>query len=180
MDSIKADHGFNMDSPSVRNLLQTMSEFDLQQRRGFLQFVTGSPKLPIGGKFTPRAALKTKLTRCRLQESDADIYGCVSPQRTTVLAGRLSSQRDDLRELPEAAGLQLGGCSSSAAYRCHEGGARSFPPFIIFLLLYLLDLPPLLNTFFLCTFLFFFLSCQDNAMQHWAVKVANNNIFRRV
>ncbi|KAJ5650516.1 Ubiquitin-protein ligase Ufd4 [Penicillium longicatenatum] len=49
MDSIKADHGFNMDSRSVRNLLQTMSEMDNQQRRDFLQFVTGSPKLPIGG-----------------------------------------------------------------------------------------------------------------------------------
>lgn len=50
MDSIKADHGFNMDSKSVRNLLQTMSELDAQQRRDFLQFVTGSPKLPIGGE----------------------------------------------------------------------------------------------------------------------------------
>jgi E3 ubiquitin-protein ligase TRIP12 len=49
MDSIKADHGFNMDSKSVRNLLYTMSELDPQQRRDFLQFVTGSPKLPIGG-----------------------------------------------------------------------------------------------------------------------------------
>ncbi|PGH27778.1 hypothetical protein AJ80_00566 [Polytolypa hystricis UAMH7299] len=49
MDSMKADHGFNMDSRSVRNLLQAMSEFTLQQRRDFLQFVTGSPKLPIGG-----------------------------------------------------------------------------------------------------------------------------------
>ncbi|KAL2870305.1 HECT-type E3 ubiquitin transferase UFD4 [Aspergillus lucknowensis] len=49
MDSIKADHGFNMDSRSVRNLLQTMSELGTQQRRDFLQFVTGSPKLPIGG-----------------------------------------------------------------------------------------------------------------------------------
>ncbi|KAJ5347170.1 hypothetical protein MYU51_019749 [Penicillium brevicompactum] len=49
MDSIKADHGFNMDSRSVRNLLQTMSELDNQERRDFLQFVTGSPKLPIGG-----------------------------------------------------------------------------------------------------------------------------------
>jgi E3 ubiquitin-protein ligase TRIP12 len=51
MDSIKADHGFNMDSKSVRNLLQAMSEFKLQERRDFLQFVTGSPKLPIGGMF---------------------------------------------------------------------------------------------------------------------------------
>ena len=49
MDSIKADHGFNMDSKSVKNLLQTMSELDAAQRRDFLQFVTGSPKLPIGG-----------------------------------------------------------------------------------------------------------------------------------
>ncbi|KAI8965067.1 hypothetical protein F5Y11DRAFT_313788 [Daldinia sp. FL1419] len=49
MDSIKADHGFNMDSKSVRNLLQTMSELNPAQRRDFLQFTTGSPKLPIGG-----------------------------------------------------------------------------------------------------------------------------------
>lgn len=50
MDSVKADHGFNLDSKSVRNLLQTMSEFTLPQRRDFLQFATGSPKLPIGGE----------------------------------------------------------------------------------------------------------------------------------
>ncbi|KAF1937788.1 hypothetical protein EJ02DRAFT_458426 [Clathrospora elynae] len=49
MDSIKADHGYNLDSKSVRNLLATMSEFDAQERRNFLQFITGSPKLPIGG-----------------------------------------------------------------------------------------------------------------------------------
>ncbi|KAI4721447.1 hypothetical protein E4T48_02249 [Aureobasidium sp. EXF-10727] len=48
MDSIKADHGFNLDSASVKNLLQTMSEFTMPERRDFLQFVTGSPKLPIG------------------------------------------------------------------------------------------------------------------------------------
>ena len=51
LDSIKADHGFNMDSKSVRNLLQTMSELSAPQRRDFLQFVTGSPKLPIGGEY---------------------------------------------------------------------------------------------------------------------------------
>ncbi|KAL8909117.1 MAG: hypothetical protein Q9171_005183 [Xanthocarpia ochracea] len=49
LDSIKADHGFNMDSKSVRNLLQVMSELSPPERRDFLQFVTGSPKLPIGG-----------------------------------------------------------------------------------------------------------------------------------
>ena len=50
MDSVKADHGFNMDSESVKNLLHVMTEFNPSQRRLFLQFVTGSPKLPIGGQ----------------------------------------------------------------------------------------------------------------------------------
>lgn len=54
MDSIKADHGFTMDSPTVKNLLQTMSELTPAQRRDFLQFTTGSPKLPIGGMFHDR------------------------------------------------------------------------------------------------------------------------------
>lgn len=40
-----------MDSKSVKNLLQTMSDFDAPQRRDFLQFTTGSPKLPIGGTY---------------------------------------------------------------------------------------------------------------------------------
>lgn len=52
MDSIKADHGYNLDSKSVRNLLQFMTELSLAERRDFLQFITGSPKLPIGGKST--------------------------------------------------------------------------------------------------------------------------------
>jgi E3 ubiquitin-protein ligase TRIP12 len=51
LDSVKADHGFNMESKSVRNLLRTMSELDPSERREFLQFTTGSPKLPIGGMF---------------------------------------------------------------------------------------------------------------------------------
>lgn len=41
-----------MDSRSVRNLLHTMSTMDASQRRDFLQFTTGSPKLPIGGMFS--------------------------------------------------------------------------------------------------------------------------------
>ncbi|KAG9246910.1 E3 ubiquitin-protein ligase UPL3 [Calycina marina] len=49
MDSIKADHGYNMDHKSVKNLLQYMSELTPPERRYFLQFTTGSPKLPIGG-----------------------------------------------------------------------------------------------------------------------------------
>ncbi|KAG7833381.1 hypothetical protein KL943_004246 [Ogataea angusta] len=46
---IHADHGYSMESPSVQRLMEIMSEFTADERRKFLQFLTGSPKLPIGG-----------------------------------------------------------------------------------------------------------------------------------
>ncbi|KIL69369.1 hypothetical protein M378DRAFT_184532 [Amanita muscaria Koide BX008] len=48
-EAIKADHGFNVDSKAIRDLTEVMSQYDLPKRRAFLQFITGSPKLPIGG-----------------------------------------------------------------------------------------------------------------------------------
>ncbi|WVF68897.1 hypothetical protein IAT40_003670 [Kwoniella sp. CBS 6097] len=47
--ALKADHGYNLDSRSVQNLLEVMTSYDKEQRRQFLQFITGAPKLPIGG-----------------------------------------------------------------------------------------------------------------------------------
>lgn len=75
MDSIKADHGFNMDSKSVRNLLQTMSELTLSERRDFLQFTTGSPKLPIGGTCIHHWGVILNANTCvRFQKSHPDVY----------------------------------------------------------------------------------------------------------
>lgn len=48
-EALKADHGFNVESPAIRDLLTIMSDYDETARRSFLQFITGSPKLPIGG-----------------------------------------------------------------------------------------------------------------------------------
>ncbi|KAF8659836.1 hypothetical protein AX16_001721 [Volvariella volvacea WC 439] len=48
-EAIKADHGFNVESRAIHDLMDIMSEFDVTTRRNFLQFITGSPKLPIGG-----------------------------------------------------------------------------------------------------------------------------------
>ncbi|OBZ82438.1 putative ubiquitin fusion degradation protein C12B10.01c [Choanephora cucurbitarum] len=48
-DAIRADHGFTMDSEPVRHLLEILSNFSDAERRQFLQFTTGSPRLPIGG-----------------------------------------------------------------------------------------------------------------------------------
>ena len=48
-ETIKADHGFNIDSRAIRDLIATMSEYDGAERRAYLQFITGSPRLPVGG-----------------------------------------------------------------------------------------------------------------------------------
>lgn len=48
-EAIKADHGFNVESRAIRDLLEILADFNSSARRDFLQFITGSPKLPIGG-----------------------------------------------------------------------------------------------------------------------------------
>lgn len=47
--AIKADHGYNSDSRVVRDLIDVMSSYSKEERRAFLQFMTGAPKLPLGG-----------------------------------------------------------------------------------------------------------------------------------
>lgn len=47
--SAQANHGYTHESRVVQDLFQVMSEFDTNERKSFLQFVTGSPNLPIGG-----------------------------------------------------------------------------------------------------------------------------------
>jgi len=48
-EALKADHGFNVESRAIRDLLEIMAQYDRPTRRAYLQFITGSPKLPIGG-----------------------------------------------------------------------------------------------------------------------------------
>ncbi|KAK1755641.1 ubiquitin fusion degradation protein 4 [Echria macrotheca] len=82
MDSVKADHGYNMDSKSVKNLLQTMSELSPTQRRDFLQFTTGSPKLPIGGfkSLTPMFTVVCKPSEAPYSSDDylPSVMTCVN------------------------------------------------------------------------------------------------------
>lgn len=49
VEVLKADHGFHVESRAIRDLVEIMSNYDSPMRRAFLQFITGSPKLPIGG-----------------------------------------------------------------------------------------------------------------------------------
>ncbi|GAA5981258.1 hypothetical protein JCM11641_005626 [Rhodosporidiobolus odoratus] len=73
----KADHGFTMDSRAVRDFLSVMSDLSLAERRDFLSFMTGSPRLPIGGF----AALRPPLTIVRKDGGDSvlpSVMTCVN------------------------------------------------------------------------------------------------------
>ncbi|XP_030521970.1 E3 ubiquitin-protein ligase UPL4 [Rhodamnia argentea] len=61
LEHIKFDHGYTASSTPVIYLLETIQEFDKEQQRSFLQFVTGAPRLPSGGL----ASLNPKLTIVR-------------------------------------------------------------------------------------------------------------------
>lgn len=61
LDHIKFDHGYTASSPPVVNLLSIIREFDRQEQKAFLRFVTGAPRLPHGGL----ASLNPKLTIVR-------------------------------------------------------------------------------------------------------------------
>ncbi|KAI5475050.1 E3 ubiquitin-protein ligase TRIP12, partial [Pseudohyphozyma bogoriensis] len=68
-NAAKADHGFTMDSRPVRDLLSIMSELTIAERREFLSFITGSPRLPIGGF----PALSPSLTVVRKDGGDGSL-----------------------------------------------------------------------------------------------------------
>ncbi len=48
-EALYADHGYNKDSRIISDLSLMLSEFTTDERRLFLQFTTGSPRLPYGG-----------------------------------------------------------------------------------------------------------------------------------
>ncbi|CCG20708.1 Ufd4 protein [Candida orthopsilosis Co 90-125] len=64
--AIVANHGYSKDSPEIKELINILIDFDLEEKRQFLQFLTGSPKLPIGGF----KALRPELTVVRKHAED--------------------------------------------------------------------------------------------------------------
>lgn len=70
LDNMKFDHGYTSSSPSIIHLLEIIQEFDNEQQRAFLQFVTGAPRLPSGGF----ASLNPKLTIVRKHSNNLVDY----------------------------------------------------------------------------------------------------------
>lgn len=49
MDACKTDHGFTHESIQIKYLFEILSSYGAEEQRKFLQFITGSPRLPYGG-----------------------------------------------------------------------------------------------------------------------------------
>ena len=69
---IHADHGYNNKSSQVEWLIQIMSNFDKDERRKFLKFITGSPRLPFEGfkGLSPPFTVVLKHCEDKLQPDD--------------------------------------------------------------------------------------------------------------
>ncbi|ERN04907.1 E3 ubiquitin-protein ligase UPL4 isoform X1 [Amborella trichopoda] len=95
LDEIKFDHGYTASSPPVINLLEIIQEFGSDQRRAFLQFVTGAPRLPPGGF----AALNPKLTIVRKHFGDGTAWDLPSVMTcANYLKLPPYSSKDQMRE----------------------------------------------------------------------------------
>lgn len=68
-DCCHADHGYNMDSRAIKFLFEVLSEYDVEEQRKFLQFVTGSPRLPVGGLKSLSPALTIVRKTCEAGSS---------------------------------------------------------------------------------------------------------------
>jgi len=74
LDNIIPNYGYDKNSPEFLMFIQMLQDFNVDEKRQFLQFVTGAPRLPYGGF----KALTPKLTVVKKQpdsaEQSADAY----------------------------------------------------------------------------------------------------------
>lgn len=48
-ECVRPDHGYTLESPTIKYLFEVLCSYNGEEQRKFLQFVTGSPRLPVGG-----------------------------------------------------------------------------------------------------------------------------------
>ena len=81
MECCKTDHGYTHDSRAIKFFFEILSLYDVYEQRKFLQFITGSPRLPVGGfrSLTPPLTIVRKTIE-GLESSDClpSVMTCVN------------------------------------------------------------------------------------------------------
>eukprot|EP00466_Bigelowiella_natans_P001000 jgi/Bigna1/136079/aug1.32_g10787 len=67
-NNIVCAQGYTLGSPSIQNLIEILGEMNPATRRGFIQYLTGCPRLPAG----QLAALRPKITVVRVAWSKSN------------------------------------------------------------------------------------------------------------
>lgn len=82
MESCRPDHGYSHDSRAIQFLFEVLSELDTVTQRQFIQFVTGSPRLPVGGfkALSPQLTIVRKTVEPPLNPDDflPSVMTCVN------------------------------------------------------------------------------------------------------
>jgi E3 ubiquitin-protein ligase TRIP12 len=96
IENAKFEGGYSSSSRTVIYLANVLVSFNIEQRRRFLQFLTGSPRLPVGGLKSLRPKLTIQLRKNILELPD----NCFPSVNTCFLFLKLPeySSEDILRE----------------------------------------------------------------------------------
>ena len=127
LEAWKPDHGFTLESKAIRNLAEILATYTKEEQRLFLQFVSGSPRLPVGG--TNHQQLHSIInsfhhnlfhSMCRFQEFVSSPNCGAKDDGSQPESGRLLTFCDDVRQLSETARLQQSGHHETQTGHCRS------------------------------------------------------------
>ncbi|XP_074040259.1 E3 ubiquitin-protein ligase ctrip isoform X3 [Leptinotarsa decemlineata] len=82
MECCRPDHGYTADSKVIRFLFEVLSSYDREEQRMFVQFLTGSPRLPVGGfkSLSPPLTVVRKTLEANMNPDDylPSVMTCVN------------------------------------------------------------------------------------------------------
>jgi len=102
----RTDHGYTPDSRAIRFLFEVMSKYNSEEQRQFIQFVTGSPRLPVGGRYlttffhllSRKREISNKVfVFSRFQKLNASVNDSAQNLRSVYEDRRFSTISNDLR-----------------------------------------------------------------------------------
>ena len=109
--AINANHGYNKESEGIKNLISVLVEFDKEEKRQFLQFLTGSPRLPIGGfkSLRPELTVVRKMAEDGLKDDDylPSVMTCANYLKLPNYSSKDVMKRKLLQAISEGAGAFL-------------------------------------------------------------------------
>lgn len=91
LDNIVTDHGYTKESQTFLYFIEYMEKMNREEIRNFLMFITGSPRLPLGGLKSLRPKLTVVKRTCPEGENPDDFLPSVMTCQNYVKLPEYSS-----------------------------------------------------------------------------------------